>query len=527
MSHESEYLRAWAIRWITDQWPIDDVFGPNYLSKENEPRVAEEYSKWEQTFCKMAREDASGLVRLNLASTLQRLPIANRAKLASALMSRDEDANDHNLPLLVWYGLIPVADADPSGLAKVAVKSKWPQTQRLIARRLSQQIEKSPDAVDDLVKFAGTASEEVQENLLQGLTDGLRGWRRAPQPASWSGCVAAIESSQPNESPNQNIKTMVRDLSILFGDGRTLEYVKKIVLDKKAAIDLRRSALETLVASKSQGIDKICLPLLSDARINTVALAGVAESGDPKVAAALIKNYRKFRAPNRPKVIEVLASRVNFADALLTAIAAKKIPPDDLTAYDVRQIRSLEDQSLNKRIAETWGEIRDTPAEKTARIEELKKLLTTDRLAQGSAQKGRLLFNKSCAKCHRLFGYGEAVGPELTGGNRNNLDYLLENIIDPSAVVSKDFRMTILTTADGQTLNGLVTNRTEKTLTLQTQHDLKTILIDDIDDSRLSRLSPMPDGMLDNLSEQQVVDLIGYLMQPSQVPLPEETPNDK
>ena len=521
LSHPDEHLRAWAIRLISDHWPIDDVFGPTFASQRKRKRVTQEYLRWKESFCEMARTDQSGLVRLSLASMLQRLPNENRLQLASVLMSRGEDADDHNLPLLVWYGLIPVAESEPFWLATIANASKWPKTQRLIARRLAQDIETetSPKPVNEIVSYIASAKPEVQENLLLGLSDGLKGWRSAAQPKDWPQVVAAI-----NANTKPKIKDTVQELSVLFGDGRALEDVRRIVLDKKAEISIRRTALETLVASKSDGVVDICLPLLSDARINTVALKGVSASSDIKIAQALVKNYRRFRSPKKPLVIETLASRTLFADALLSAIESGKIPLADLTAYDVRQIRSLGDSKLQNRVTELWGAIRDSSEEKTNRIAELKKLLTPNRLANASHSDGRLLFNKSCAKCHRLFGYGEKIGPELTGANRNNIDYLLENIVDPSAVVSKDFRMTIVQTTDGQTLNGLVAAKNDKTLSLQTQNELKTILLDDIEETKRSTMSPMPDGMLDNLSEDQIANLIGYLMQPSQVQLPEEKP---
>ncbi|MCA9204413.1 MAG: c-type cytochrome, partial [Planctomycetales bacterium] len=135
--------------------------------------------------------------------------------------------------------------------------------------------------------------------------------------------------------------------------------------------------------------------------------------------------------------------------------------------------------------------------------------------------QGRLLFNQSCAKCHRLFGQGEAIGPDLTGANRSNLDYLLENVVDPSAVVSKDFRMTIVLLKNGQVLNGLIVSKNEKTLTLQTQTDKRVIGLGDVDELRPTTLSPMPDGLLDNLSPRQIRSLFDYLKQPAQVPLPE------
>ena len=518
LSDKDEHLRAWAIRLISDHWPIDDVFGPTFASQQNRSRVADEYQRWEQMFSQMARTDSSGLVRLALASTIQRLPTEHRLQLASALMSRAEDAEDHNLPLLVWYGLIPVADAEPVGLATIATESTWPKTQRLITRRLVQDIEAAPKSINWIVSYIAEADSDVKENLLLGLNDGFKGWSRAPQPSDWPKVVASISNESKSET-----KDLVRELSVLFGDGRALDDVRKIVLDGKADISIRRTALETLVASKSEGVAEICLPLLKDPRINAIALKGVATESDIGIAKALLKNYRRFRSPKRPLVIEVLASRPQFAAELLSAVEAGKFPLADLTAYDVRQIRSLGDSDLLKQVSDLWGEIRESSAEKTNQIAELKKLLTPDRLAKASPTNGRALFNNSCAKCHRLFGYGQNIGPELTGGNRSNIDYLLENIVDPSSVVSKSYGMTIIQTVDGQTFNGLVATKNEKTISLQTQNELKTILLDDIEAIKKSTMSPMPDGMLDNLSEDQIADLFNYLMQPSQVELSAET----
>ncbi|MCA9082056.1 MAG: c-type cytochrome, partial [Planctomycetaceae bacterium] len=136
---------------------------------------------------------------------------------------------------------------------------------------------------------------------------------------------------------------------------------------------------------------------------------------------------------------------------------------------------------------------------------------------------GRALFAKTCAACHRLFGEGGTIGPDLTGSNRNNLDYLLENIVDPSAVVNKDYRMTILQLTDGRVLNGLVLDKNDRTTTLRTATEQVVIENSQIEASKLTPLSPMPDGLLGTLTAEQVRDLFAYLQTPVQVPLPEVT----
>lgn len=517
MTHQDEHVRAWSIRLLADHWPIDDVFGPTALSKLHSKRVAAECDAILPKLCDVAKRDQSGLVRLTLASTLQRIPVDRRARLASALMSRAEDAGDHNLPLLVWYGLVPVSKSAPSDLTELAIQSTWPKTQRLIARRLAELIEIHPKELEKLLASAITADKRTRNNLLAGISDGLKGWSRAPEPANWPLVVDAV-----GNNPDGHAMVMIRDLGVLFGDGRSLNEVRKIVLDRDAEIGIRRSSLETLVGSNDPGVVDICLKLIGDTRVNTVALKGVAKSNHVKVAKKLIGNYGRFRSPSRPKVIEVLVSRTNFASTLLDAIENGKIPVSDLTAFDVRQIRSLGDPELLERVTALWGEIRESTAEKQERILSLKKQLDAERLASASLGHGRLLFNNSCAKCHRLFGQGQSIGPDLTGANRNNIDYLLDNIVDPSAEVGKDFGMTIVRTTDGQVFNGLVAAKTEKTITLQTQTELKTIALDDIEETKKTTMSPMPDGILDNLTQTQVRDLIAYLMQPSQVALPSE-----
>ena len=123
-----------------------------------------------------------------------------------------------------------------------------------------------------------------------------------------------------------------------------------------------------------------------------------------------------------------------------------------------------------------------------------------------------------------LYGYGDHTGLDLTGSARNNLDFLLENVVDPSAVVNADFCMLVVVLNDGRTLNGVIVAKTDRTITLKSQTGTTAIDRNDIDDMQESKLSLMPEGLLESLAETHVRDLIAYLMHPSQVPLT-ATPN--
>ena len=139
------------------------------------------------------------------------------------------------------------------------------------------------------------------------------------------------------------------------------------------------------------------------------------------------------------------------------------------------------------------------------------------------SSRGRAVFDRVCASCHKLYGYGGEIGPDLTGAGRDNLDYLLENLVDPSASVSADFRMVVVAMNDGRMLNGLMRARTDRTLTLQTQTEALVLDRREIENLQPSSLSLMPDGLLSQLSETETRDLIAYLMNRTQVPLPATT----
>ena len=201
-------------------------------------------------------------------------------------------------------------------------------------------------------------------------------------------------------------------------------------------------------------------------------------------------------------------------------MAAGRFPREDLTPFHARQIRSFNDLELNAKLASAWGELRESDAEKRAFIAKLKAQFTSESLATADRSKGRLVFNQACAACHRLYGDGGQVGPDLTGAGRDNLDYLLENIADPSAVVTADFRMTVVNLKDGRVLNCLILAKTDRTLTLRTMNETLTVDRTEVEGTQESKLSLMPEGLLESLTDAQRRDLIAYLMHPVQVPLP-------
>ena len=512
LSHPDEHVRTWAIRLLSDSWSLDTVTSQRPKGTDR----ASEVQAILPTFVEMARTDASGLVRLALASTLQRLPYRERVALASELVARAEDAMDHNQPLLVWYGLIGLGVEDPAGLVKIAQHCALPLTRQCIARRLAENIEKTPEHLNSLLEFTLNASREFQSDILKGLSQGLTGWRKAPKPLAWDAIAASLSASG-----DEGLREGVRELSVVFGDGRALKEVAALALDGAAELAARKAALQTLISSGAPELRAVCEKLLSVRFLNPLAARGLSLFDDPQVGALLAKAYPSFHGSERPQLIATMVSRASFVGPLLTAMETGKIPRTDLSAFTVRQIRSFNNAALNAQLATVWGDLRESDTDKKALIANYREEMGPEALAKGDRSQGRLVFSGICGACHMMYGEGGKIGPDLTGAGRDNLDYLLENIADPSAVVSADFRMTILHLKDGRVLNGMVRNKTERTLAVQTMTEQLTLERSEITRMEELPVSLMPEGLLEALSPTQRRDLIAYLIQKRQAPLPQ------
>jgi len=492
LDHPDENVRVWAIRFLTD----GETVGGDMLKK----------------FVRMAAHEKSGLVRLMLASTLQRVPAQERGDLAVALIAHTEDASDHNLPLMLWYGIEPMAKADPAAFSKLEWQTEIPLLREFIARRLTEDIERRPDLVNEMIEVVSKKNAKKQQfDVLEGMSLALAGWRKAPKPASWDASAKLFMAST-----DARIHDLATELGGVFGDGRALDQLRELALDSKASSDQRRKSLQILMESRPPDLLEVVLKLMGDRNMARDAVQALATFKDPDLADQLIANYAHIRTDIRPDVIATLTSRATFAHALLKAVDANKISRHDITAFDARQIYNLGDPKLNEQLVKVWGDFHSTSEEKKQQMVAWQAKLTPERMKGANVQKGHQVFLKTCGVCHRLYGEGAFIGPDLTGSGRTNLDFLLENVLDPSAVVATDYKMSVVELKDGRILSGIVREPKEHSIAVQTANEKVSIQRDDIQSIKMSSISMMPEGLLDTLTHDEVRDLISYVMTRSQ-----------
>jgi putative heme-binding domain-containing protein len=363
----------------------------------------------------------------------------------------------------------------------------------------------------------GAADPDLQLDILRGLSAAFKGRRQVPMPKGWEAVEAQLE-----DNPNADVRALARSLSLTFGSARALVTLRKTASDRSADSNARRTALNSLLDTKDAGLPPLLQQLLIDADLRGAAVRGLAAYDDPKTPAAILAVYNSLDGSEKRDALNTLASRAAFAEPLLAAIAQGTIPRNALTAEIIRQLRNLKNAGIDAELQKVYGVIRESSADNQKEIERYKRIYRAGGSQPGDAPRGRAVFARICQQCHTLFEVGGKVGPDLTGSNRADLDYILQNIIDPNAVIPNDYRASTAEMKDGRSITGIVKQQDDKSVTVITQNETLTLPRNEIQSLQQSELSMMPEGLLAPLTDQEARDLLYYLSRPGQVPLPGE-----
>ncbi|MDA9857227.1 c-type cytochrome [Rubripirellula sp.] len=492
-------LDAELIELLGDEDPNLRLWAVTFLCEDRDPP-----SQALTRIRKLAQDGGSPRVRLAIASALQRLQFEHVWPIASALASRTEDVNDQNLPLMAWYAVEPLLADDPEKFAELATGAAIPLVAENMSRRITESSEHRDRGLGRLVTALPSARQP--EAIMQGILRGLEGQRRIKVPPAWSNVYPRLQSGGNSER-----ERLAMRLAMVFRDPVAIATLKREVFDAKLSVDRRRWAATALADNGISDLPEQLLRLLDDPDLRETSLKALRRYSAEETDREILTRYGILTDTEKQAALQTLASRTNWGQSLVQAIEKGRIRPQDVTAFTARQLKALGDPVINETLGRLWGEVRETPSNSAKQIVRFKKMLSEETLANADLARGEALFAQHCGKCHQFFGKGGNVGPDLTGAQRTNLDYLLENIVDPSASVANDYRMHVVRTVDGRIITGLVESESDEFLTVVYGSERVVIPKDEIEERKAADISVMPNGLLEPLSEREVRDLFGYL----------------
>ncbi len=494
MAGGTEFVRAWAVRLAAENGELSEAVAKRFLE--------------------MAGKDESPVVRRYLASAAGRLGLEERGDLLLALAARSEDANDPNVPRLLWYAAEPVVGADTEFATGLLGVSAIPMLNRNTARRVAEGADGTKLA-SLLAALAGMEPDGKSLDVLTGMNIALKGKKDLKAPDGWGAVYLRFVKSK-----NRNLAEQAKSLAATFGGQEAIAEMRAVVASAEAGVDGRKKALESLLRIGDPELHPVLVSLMETATpLRETALRGLMAYPQDGNTETILTAYSGFTDAEKTAALETLVSRRQGAVDLLKAVDGGTVPKRDLSAQLVRQISGLGDDAMDAWIVKNWGTVSKSSAGKEKEMAHFRKFLGEEAILNADASAGRVIYNQRCAACHTLHGEGAKIAPELPG-NFKDTDYLLLNILDPNASIGKDYQQTTVEKNDGQFVSGVIVSEDAETVVLKTLAGNVSIPRKEVKELKTSQLSLMPEGLMTGLEEPEIRDLFLYLRQSKQVPLP-------
>jgi putative heme-binding domain-containing protein len=471
-----ESVRSWAVRLAT----------------------AGEVGEGRGSWLDFAAKESSPVVLLSLCSSLQKLPPDLALDVAEKIAPK-MIPEDPNLTRMFWFGFEALVPRDEKRALAIALSCPDERLVKWSARRLG-----SPEALIAAAGDAGGKTALLLEALL-GRLDTKPDERLTPAQLEVLAKLGA--------SGYAKVKEKADALSSRSGSREAIAKLWSQVEDRKLAVAGRLSALKLLVPSLGKGDDNRLAGLTDDPSLRLPVLMARPALIDHRATGDRVAG---FTVAEKAALCR-LAAREGKAAKLLEWLAAMKLMQADVPADAVARLREVKDGKLKAEIVKRWGEATADQATRRALIADWRGKLTPAVLAKADTAKGRAIYERTCAACHKLFGEGAEIGPELTGGQRESIDHWLDNILDPSALVGQGYELHQIEKNDGTTVIGMLAAENDSELILRMVGVETRVAKKDVKSNKALGQSMMPEGLLGGMSDEEVRNLIGYLMAPAQV----------
>lgn len=494
LSHSNPYVRAWTVRLLGDAGQVSPSIAP----------------KLEE----LAASEPNVDVRSQLASTARRLSAETGLAIVRRLIAHQEDVDDVHLPLLIWWAIEAKAGGDQEAVLNLfRDPAVWqaPLATTHLLHRVMRRFAASGSR-HDLVACAKLLAQSPDQEHSRML---MRGFEEAYQGRPLTGLPPELVEAMSKVGGQSLV------LGLRQGKPEAIDKALAVIADDKADNNERLQYIQIFGEVKTPKCVSMLIDVVrnaSDDGLRMAALTALMPYADPAIPTTVIELYGGFTDDVRSAAQTLLASRKPWALQLAEAVEAGKIAADQIPMDTARKLTVFRDDRIAQLIAKHWGAIEGaTTAEMQQQIERLQDVV---RSASGSPYPGKKLFKATCAKCHRLFGDGGQIGPDLTSYKRDDVGNMLINIVNPSAEVREGFETYQALTEDGRIVSGFLVDRDNQVVVLRGADGQNvTLAQDEIEELLPQRKSLMPEGVLRELSDQQIRDLFAYLR--STQPLPD------
>ncbi len=431
---------------------------------------------------------------------------------------------DKLIPHIVWQNLHPRLEQNAAQFVKL-IGEKDRLQQKAVVDMLPRVIDrvvavKTADptgiaALFSLVTAPGSSSQAAAQQCLTVLAERVQSRELSGEQLQQLKPLLAEPLAKILAAEKNPLRFEAATLAASWQDKAALEIVRSVLQNDRAPEKSRQTAIEALVAAKDVAVlpqlrDMLAKPEATSTAFRGDLLSALGRFDSEDVGTLVVELLPQLSPDLQPRAIEVLTQRTAWGKKLLTAVAEKKIAPTLINANQARRLQDLGDAELTASLAKHWGTVRTGRDPK--REEFINAMRQTIRGGKGDAATGQVVFKKVCGQCHKIYGEGQEVGPEITANGRSNFEQLLSNVFDPSLVIGASYQARTVATVDGRVLTGLLVEDSPQRIVLKMQGGkLETIARDDVEQLKVSELSMMPEGLEKQLQPQELVDLFAFL----------------
>jgi putative membrane-bound dehydrogenase-like protein len=469
----------------------------------------------------IGQEASSPEVRLQTVIGLSKLapgPIVLRRLLEILNLSAD----DPLIPRIVWRNLHPLLEEQGEeflvllrrerDLGAPGVSAILPR----IAERIMGRKNSSGPSIATLLQMLEPRDTAAARHCLELLASRIQsGEIRGDQLPPLREALTPVLAPWLDAGPAHPLGLDSAIVAVSWKDPRALEAIRTISAAPRAPAAARLKAIAALIAISDESLLGLLPGILAptdDAggSFRAQVLAALGQGNDPRVAEIILAAYPSFPPEVQAAAVNTLTGRALWARSLLEAIASKKIPAAALNVNQVRKLLAARDPRLVAAVTKQWGTIREARNPKRdAIVAEMRGFL---RRTPGDPHRGQEVFARVCGQCHRIYGQGQDVGPDLTSNGRNSYEQLLSNVFDPSLVIGAAYQARTVVTTKGRVVSGLVAEESDQRIVLKVQGGKQEVIAAiEIDEMTTSALSLMPEDLEKTLKPPEIADLFAFI----------------